>query len=326
MSTMDSIRFYLKFLNTGLLSVDPADGAIKTWVGGINHRFFKYDHINENSKRQVGSIFKPIVYASALEQNVSPCDYIKAEQEIYKEKDREWKPGNADNDYEGKYSLEGALAESVNTVSVKVLEKAGIKNTIALARDMGISSDIPNVPSIALGTPSISLIEMVEAYCTFANAGKKINPYFITRIENRDGEVIYRHNEQESEQILTLKTSQMMIEMLKNVVNTGTAIRLRNTYKLPNDVAGKTGTTQSNADGWFMAMTPRLVTGVWVGGEYPSIHFRTTALGQGANMALPIYALFQQRVNRDASYKQIANARFPTPSSAILLCNLRSLT
>ena len=318
MSTMDSIRFYLKFLNTGLLSIDPADGAIKTWVGGINHRFFKYDHINENSKRQVGSIFKPIVYASALEQNVSPCDYIKAEQEIYKEKDREWKPGNADNDYEGKYSLEGALAESVNTVSVKVLEKAGIKNTIALAREMGISSDIPNVPSIALGTPSISLIEMVEAYCTFANAGKKINPYFITRIENRDGEVIYRHNEHESEQILTLKTSQMMIEMLKNVVNTGTAIRLRNTYKLPNDVAGKTGTTQSNADGWFMAMTPRLVTGVWVGGEYPSIHFRTTALGQGANMALPIYALFQQRVNRDASYKQIANARFPTPSGAIL--------
>jgi penicillin-binding protein 1A len=318
MSTMDSIRFYLKFLNTGLLSIDPADGAIKTWVGGINHRFFKYDHINENSKRQVGSIFKPIVYASALEQNVSPCDYIKAEQEIYKEKDREWKPGNADNDYEGKYSLEGALAESVNTVSVKVLEKAGIKNTIALAREMGISSDIPNVPSIALGTPSISLIEMVEAYCTFANAGKKINPYFITSIENRDGEVIYRHNEHESEQILTLKTSQMMIEMLKNVVNTGTAIRLRNTYKLPNDVAGKTGTTQSNADGWFMAMTPKLVTGVWVGGEYPSIHFRTTALGQGANMALPIYALFQQRVNRDASYKQIANARFPTPSGAIL--------
>jgi penicillin-binding protein 1A len=318
MSTMDSIRFYLKFLNTGLLSIDPVDGSIKTWVGGINHRFFKYDHINENSKRQVGSIFKPIVYASALEQNVSPCDYIKADQETYQEQDKEWKPGNADNEYEGKYSLEGALTESVNTVSVKVLEKAGIENTISLAKEMGISSDIPNVPSIALGTPSISLIEMVEAYCTFANKGKKIDPYFITRIEDRNGDVIWEHTKKESKQVLTLQTSQMMVEMLKNVVNSGTAVRLRATYKLPNDIAGKTGTTQSNADGWFMAMTPRLVTGVWVGGKYPSIHFRTTALGQGANMALPIYALFQQRINKDKKYLPISRASFPTPSGAIL--------
>ena len=317
MSTMDSIKFYLRFLNTGFLSVDPATGQIKAWVGGINHRFFKYDHVNENSKRQVGSIFKPIVYASALEQNISPCDYIKAEQEIYQEKDKEWKPANTDNEYEGKYSLEGALTESVNTVSVKVLEKAGIEKTISLARGMGIKSDIPEVPSIALGTPSISLIEMVEAYCTFVNKGKRAQPYFITRIENKEGNVIWKRPKPRTEQVLSLATSQMMIEMLKNVVNSGTAIRLRSTYNLPNDIAGKTGTTQSNADGWFMAVTPKLVSGVWVGGEYPGIHFRTTALGQGANMALPIYAIYQQQINRNNNFAQISKARFPAPPASI---------
>jgi len=318
MSTLDSVKFYLKFLNAGFLSVDPTNGEIKAWVGGINHRFFKYDHVNENSKRQVGSVFKPIVYASALQQNVSPCEYIKAEQETYKEEDKEWKPGNADNEYEGKYSLEGALTESVNTVSVKVLEKAGIDNTIFLAKEMGIRSDIPEVPSIALGTPSISLIEMVEAYCTMANAGKHLSPHFITRIENKNGEVIWQHSIKSGRQVLTKRTSQMMIEMLKNVVNSGTAVRLRSSYNLPNDIAGKTGTTQSNADGWFMAITPKLVSGVWVGGEYPSIHFRTTALGQGANMALPIYALYQQQINRDNKFGTIAQARFPKPPPSIM--------
>lgn len=317
MSTMDSIKFYLNFLNTGFLSVDPYNGQIKAWVGGINHRFFKYDHVKKNAKRQVGSVFKPIVYASALEQNISPCRYIKAEQETFGENNKEWTPSNSGSDYDGKYSFEGALTESVNTVSVKVLEKAGIKNTISLAKDMGISSNIPEVPSIALGTPSISLMEMVEAYCTFVNKGKHMQPYFITRIKNKDGVVIWEKPALRSEQVMSLATSQMMIEMLKNVVNSGTAIRLRNRYNLPNDVAGKTGTTQSNADGWFMAMTPRLVTGVWVGGEYPSIHFRTTALGQGANMALPIYAIYQQQINRNGEFRQISKALFPSPPASV---------
>ncbi len=318
MSSMDSIKFYLRFLNIGFLSIEPNSGKIKTWVGGINHRFFKYDHVNQYSRRQVGSIFKPIVYASALEQGISPCDYIKAEQDSYQEKDKEWKPGNSNNKYEGKYSLEGALTESVNTVSVKVLEKAGIDNTVRLAKNMGIKSDIPEVPSIALGTPSISLIEMVSAYTAFANRGKRIDPYFIDRIEDHNGRVIWKHPKSMTQQAMSLATSQMIIEMLKNVVNSGTAVRLRSTYKLPNDIAGKTGTTQSNADGWFMAMTPKLVTGVWVGGEYPDIHFRTTALGQGANMALPAYALFQQSINRDTNFKQLAQAKFPYPPASIV--------
>jgi penicillin-binding protein 1A len=318
MSTMDSILFYLKFLNTGMLSIDPGTGQIKAWVGGINFRFFKYDHVNKYSKRQVGSIFKPIVYAAALEQNISPCKYIDAEQETYIENSKDWQPGNANSNYDGKYSLEGALTESVNTVSVKVLEQAGIEKTVQLAHDMGIESNIPKVPSIALGTPSISLIEMVEAFCVFSNQGKRVNPYFITKIENKEGVVIWQHPSSKPKQILTVSTAQMMIEMLKNAVNSGTASRLRGTYKLTNDIAGKTGTTQSNADGWFMAITPKLVTGVWVGGEYPSIHFRTTALGQGANTALPIYALYQQQINQDYSFKSLSQARFPTPPEGIL--------
>jgi penicillin-binding protein 1A len=318
LSTMDSILFYLKFLNTGVLSVNPGSGEIKAWVGGINYRFFKYDHVSKNSKRQVGSIFKPLVYASALEQGISPCKYIDAEQKKFVENNEEWQPGNADNNYQGKYSFEGALTESVNTVSVKVLEKAGIKSTIHLANDMGIESDIPEVPSIALGTPSISLYEMVNAYCTFARNGKKTELFYISSIEDNNGNVIWRHPKSKPEQVITSSTSQMIIEMLKNVVNEGTGIRLRTTYNLPNDIAGKTGTTQSNADGWFMAITPKLVTGVWVGGEYPSIHFRTTALGQGANMALPIYALYQQQINRDNKYRNIAQARFPRPPDHIL--------
>jgi penicillin-binding protein 1A len=318
MSTMDSLLFYLKFLNTGVLSVEPASGQIKAWVGGINYRFFKYDHVNKNSKRQVGSIFKPIVYASALEQNISPCSYIDAEQKKFVENEEEWQPANADSNYDGKYSFEGALTESVNTVSVKVLEQAGIKTTVRLAHDLGIDSDIPEVPSIALGTPSISLTEMVHAFCVFTNQGKQVAPYFITKIEDGDGNIIWERQHTKPRQVLTSHTSQMMIEMLKTVVNEGTGMRLRNTYKLPNDIAGKTGTTQSNADGWFMAITPKLVTGVWVGGEYPSIHFRTTALGQGANMALPIYALYQQQINKDSKFRSVSQARFPTPPAGIL--------
>jgi penicillin-binding protein 1A len=226
MSTMDSIRFYLKFLNTGMLSVDPGTGEIKAWVGGINFRFFKYDHVNKNAKRQVGSVFKPIVYAAALERNISPCVYIDAERTAFTENSKEYQPGNQDGNYDGKYSFEGALTESVNTVSVKILEKAGIESAVQLAHDMGIESNIPKVPSIALGTPSISLMEMVEAFCVFNNQGKKVKPFYITKIENNEGKVIWQNPKSAPKQVLTVSTAQMMIEMLKNVVNSGTAMRV----------------------------------------------------------------------------------------------------
>ncbi len=312
MSPLDSVKYYLYFLNAGFLAMEPQTGAVKAWVGGIDHQFFKYDHVNINTKRQVGSTFKPIVYAAALKQGASPCTYIPASRETYPEMDG-WSPGNSDGNYEGEYTLEGGLMNSVNTVSVKVLQKTGITPTINLAREMGISSDIPKLPSIALGTPAISLYEMVTAYSSFANGGEAVKPNFLVRIEDSQGNVLEQFTDEGArEQILSSDEAYTMVHMLRSVVNEGTASRLRWKYGVRNDVAGKTGTTQSNADGWFMGMTPRLVVGVWVGADDPGIRFRTTNLGQGAHTALPIFAKFWQKVNSDHRYKKIAQATFPS--------------
>lgn len=311
MSPLDSVKHYLYYLNAGFLAMEPQTGAIKAWVGGINHQFFKYDHVNEGTKRQVGSTFKPIVYAAALQQGASPCTYIPASRETYPEMDG-WSPGNSDENYEGEYTLQGALMNSVNTVSVKVLKKTGLNATINLARNMGISSDIPRLPSIALGTPAVSLYEMVTAYSSFANGGLSVKPNFLVRIEDSHGKVLeeFTHSGNQ-QQVMSRDEAYTMVHMLRSVVNEGTASRLRWKYGLKNDMAGKTGTTQSNADGWFMGMTPTLVAGAWVGADDPRIHFRTTNFGQGAHTALPIYAKFWQKVNTDHLYKKMARASFP---------------
>ncbi len=317
-SVMDSIKYYLKFLNTGFVAIHPNSGAILGWVGGIDHTYFKFDHAGSGAKRQVGSTFKPIVYATALEQGLSPCEYIKAEQEIFVENNSEWRPSNTDGKYEGKYSMEGGLTHSVNTVSVKILEDAGIAETIHTARLLGIESPIPAVPSIALGTPGISLVEMTGAYAAIANNGAFQKPYIIDYIEDGDGNVLWRKALPETVQALSRETAMLMLEMLAGVVNRGTASALRSEYMLRNDIAGKTGTTQNNADGWFIASIPELTVGIWVGGEYPSIHFRSTALGQGAVTALPIYGLFMQKINRDATLSQMTASRFQNPPAYVL--------
>lgn len=310
LSPIDSIKHYLKFLNVGLLAMNPKTGAINAWVGGIDHRYFQFDHVRESTKRQVGSTFKPIVYASALEQGIRPCDYISAERTQFTNM-KNWTPSNGEENYNLKYSMEGALAYSVNTASVRIIERGGIDNTIALARRMGITSEIPAVPSIALGTPSISMIEMVTAYSSFANEGKGVYPYYITSITNRDGDVLEKFShDNPDEQVLSAEHAAIMIEMLKRVVNEGTAGSLRSRYGLQGDIAGKTGTTQSNADGWFMALTPKLVVGTWVGADDPGIRFRTTALGQGAHTALPIFASFYKQVYNDPKRRTFATARF----------------
>ncbi|WP_017731871.1 penicillin-binding protein 1A [Nafulsella turpanensis] len=314
MSPLDSVKYYLYFLNAGFLAMEPQNGAVKAWVGGINHEFFKYDHVNINTKRQVGSTFKPIVYAAALQQGADPCTYIPATRETYPEMDG-WSPGNSDGNYEGEYTLMGGLMNSVNTVSVKVLRRTGLTNTINLARSLGISSDIPKLPSIALGTPGISLYEMVTAYCAFANGGEAVRPHYLLRIENSEGKVLEEFRpEHEQTQVLTPEQAALMVHMLEGVVNEGTASRLRWKYGLKNDIAGKTGTTQSNADGWFIGLTPNLVAGAWVGADYPGIHFRSTTLGQGANTALPIFGLFMKKVNGDKNLQKISRASFPSLS------------
>jgi penicillin-binding protein 1A len=317
MSPVDSVRHYLRFLNAGFMAMEPQSGAVLAWVGGIDHNYFEYDHIKPSTKRQVGSTFKPIVYAAALEAGADPCEFISAERTTYTNiEDMDfWSPANNDGNYDLKYSMEGALANSVNTVSVKVLEKAGIPNTIALAKKMGITSKVPNVPSIALGVADISMTEMVAAYASFVNKGKAVKPFYITAITTKKGEVLAETKQPVSTRALSEKTAEMMVQMLRRTVNEGTGGRLRWEYGVTNDMGGKTGTTQSNADGWFMAVSPKLVVGSWVGADDPRVRFRSTSLGQGSSTALPITAKFFQQLNKDNAYREVTQARFARPSA-----------
>ena len=307
LSPLDSIKYYLKILHSGFVAMDPLTGKIKAWVGGNDYQYFQYDHIT--AQRQVGSTFKPIVYATALEQGVSPCEYFKNEQQIYPQFEN-WSPANADGAYGGKYSMKGALANSVNTVSVQVLMRAGMNHVISTAHKMGVESSIPAVPSIALGVANISLLEMVKAYCTFANGGTRVEPVYITSIEDAKGRIIYAANQSIPRRVLTKQTAYYVTEMLKDVVNAGTASRLRSAYGLAGEMAGKTGTTQSQADGWFIGYVPGLVAGVWVGADNPAIHFSSTLYGQGASTALPIWAYFMHSCKASSDFKKEFNASF----------------
>ncbi|AVR46317.1 penicillin-binding protein [Christiangramia fulva] len=313
-STADSLAHYLKFLNAGLLALEPETGAVQAWVGGIDFRYFKYDHVSQ-SKRQVGSTFKPFVYTAALESGMDPCTYFSAEEVTY---DKGWTPSNASSeelDPDMNYSLKYALSHSLNTIAVKVLMETGIGNVIEEARKMGIDSDLPEVPSIALGTASLSVKEMAKAYTTFLNQGHYSEPFYVTRIEDGNGNVLAEfHPEISKTKAFSDDTRQMMINMMEATVNEGTATRLRTTYGLKNDLAGKTGTTQDNKDGWFVGLLPDLVCVTWVGSDDYRIGFRNTRIGQGANSALPIFAGLLQKMNKDADFNKVTHARFkPLP-------------
>lgn len=329
MSPLDSIKHHIQFLNAGFMVMRPSSGELLAWVGGINYDFFQYDHIRLSTKRQVGSIFKPIVYAMALERGVLPCDLISAERKTYIDKEGvKWTPRNSQIDYEVEYSMPGALAYSVNTVAVKLIEEAGIDNTISLARKMGIVSELPDVPSLALGSASISLVEMTSAFACFGNDGVPVKPYCITSIRDGDGNVFTNFKPQAGKPILSKRTVMMTRRMMETVIHEGTASRLRWKYGVYNDVAGKTGTTQANADGWFMAITPDIVAGSWVGADDPRIRFRNTELGQGSSTALPIFGYFMKEVNKDTTFRQLSKARFaslPNDIQEELSCDLYEL-
>ncbi|TDU42734.1 penicillin-binding protein 1A [Gelidibacter sediminis] len=323
MSTLDSLEYYSKFLNAGLVSLDPATGAIKAYVGGINYNFFQFDHIVQ-SKRQVGSTFKPFVYTAALEQGMDPCTYFPLKAITYTDVNN-WRPTNAGGpvDEDLNYSLQMALSNSINTIAVKVLYETGLGNVIDQAKKMGIESHIEAVPSIALGSSNLSVLELAKAYTTFVNGSKASTPIFITKIEDKDGNIIadYKdlHPEQEQNRMaFSNETRQVMLEFMKATVNEGTATRLRSTYQLPNALAGKTGTTQDNKDGWFVGIMPKLVTVTWVGNDNQQIGFSSTGLGQGANSALPIFAKYLQKLNADTNYNRITRASFENPSEAVL--------
>jgi penicillin-binding protein 1A len=318
-STVDSLLHYLKFLNTGSLSLDPKTGAVKTWLGGINFKYFKYDHISQ-SKRQVGSAFKPIVYTAALENGISPCTYFSA-QEVAYENMEGWSPSNSGNKDEAylNYSMEEALSNSVNTVAVKVLEKTGIPKVIKQAQKMGIVTPLPSLPSLALGTAEIKINELAGAYASFLNNGKSVTPFLIEKITNKKDSILETFKPVVAEKrAFSEETGQVMLEMMKATVNSGTAARIRSTYGIKNDIAGKTGTTQNNKDAWFVALTPKLLNITWVGLDHHEIGFSSTSLGQGANAALPIFALWLQKLNADKSFDYITKAKFPSPSSAVM--------
>ncbi len=314
-STMDSIQHYTKFLNTGSLAVDPTNGDILVWVGGINFEQYKYDHISQ-SKRQVGSTFKPIVYTTAIEQGVSPCTYFSAE-EIEYDNLKGWSPSNSGNKDEAylNYSMEEGLSNSINTIAVKVLEKAGIENVVEMAKKMGIEDKLPKEASIALGTGEIKIIDLAQAYTSYINNGKHVKPKIIKSISNHKDSVLVEFKSELNEKAaFSKKTSEIMIEMMKSTINSGTASRLRNTYGLKNDIAGKTGTTQNNKDAWFVALTPKLVHISWVGLDQHEIGFSNTSIGQGANAALPLFGLWMKELNKDRDFDTYTKVNFKKPS------------
>ncbi|MFN8394666.1 MAG: transglycosylase domain-containing protein [Bacteroidia bacterium] len=315
-SPWDSLKYYAKFLETGFMAVDPTNGHIKAWVGGINHRFFKYDHVY-TGKRQVGSTFKPFVYCAAFDNGSSPCD-VELNQPVFFYNDlgkQIWAPKNADGKIGGFMTLRRGLATSTNLITARVMKRIGPHVVCEWAKKMGIESPLDCVPSLALGTTDLSVFELTGAYGTFANKGIYNRPMFVTRIEDRNGNVLADFYP-EGREAISEKTAYMMIDMLRGVVNEpgGTGGRLRSRYKLNMDIGGKTGTTQNQSDGWFMGVTPYMVGGTWVGCSDRRMRFRSLEYGQGASLALPIFGLFMSKVYADSTIG-LPKDRFPVPSN-----------
>ncbi|HWB62345.1 MAG TPA: transglycosylase domain-containing protein, partial [Chitinophagales bacterium] len=311
MSEYDSIRYHRMILQNGFLAVDPESGFIRVWVGGVNYKYFQYDHVNINTKRQIGSTFKPFVYTVAIrDKGYSPCFRVPNQPVTFEKGDprfnllQDWTPHNDDNKYGGTMTLKEGLANSVNCLAAYLMHEIGPEAVIKLVQTMGVKSDIPVAPSICLGTADVSLYEMVGAYTTYANKGTHVEPLFVTRIEDKNGNVLQDFVANKNE-ALDEQTTYVMVEMLRNVVLHGTGVRLRYKYKLLNDIIGKTGTTQNYSDGWFIGCTPDLVAGSWVGCDDRYIRFHSMENGQGASTALPIWAHFFQKIYTDSlNFKQ----------------------
>ena len=346
MTPTDSIRYYKHFLRAGMMSMEPQSGHVKAWVGGINYRHFQFDHVMQG-KRQIGSTFKPFVYATAIDQlKLSPCDslpdgYYCVEPAKFGAHDA-WCPKNSGDRYIGKRTLKNALANSVNTISARLIDKVGPRPVANLARNLGVTSYIPSVPAIALGSADLSVYEMVGAYSSFANKGIYVKPILVTRIEDKNGTVIYQATPK-TKDVLSEESAYVTLKLLEGVTEAGSGIRLRHVdadktnpifrdivtgypYAFENPIAGKTGTTQNQSDGWFIGMVPNLATGVWVGGEDRATHFETITYGQGATMALPIWASYMKACYADSTLL-VSQEPFEAPSviSIPLDCDSLSL-
>lgn len=298
-------------LQSGFLVTNPHNGQVLAWVGGRDYKQSQYDHIL--SERQVGSVFKPIVYAKALDDGYAPCDFISNQQVQYTKYDN-WTPQNSSGHYDGSSSLLGGLTHSINTISVKLLMESGIESVIAFAEQLGAKDDLPEVPSIALGVASMSVEEIMRIYTPFASGGWQHNQMIITRIEDAEGNEIYNHFPERSERVLSARVARQITNMMRSVADEGTARRLRSWYGIHDPIAAKTGTTQNHADGWFVGYTPEWLGVVWVGADDPGLHFSSIKDGQGANMALPIWAKFHQKVKSDPKLSERLNAYFSFPN------------
>jgi len=317
LSPMDSIRYSKFFLQSSLMSVETGTGHVKAYVGGNDYRFFQYDHVTQ-AKRQVGSTFKPFLYALAMQEGeYTPCTKVpNISYSIQLPDGKFWEPKDSGkNKFGEEVTLRWALAHSNNRISAYLMKRFGPEAVIQMARRMGVRSDIPAVPSICLGVCDVSLYEMVGAMSTFANKGVYVKPIFITKIEDKNGNVIETFKAEQREAMDDV-TAYKMVELMKGVVYEGTGVRLRYKYGLRNPIAGKTGTTQNQSDGWFMGITPDLTTGVWTGAEDRSVHFKTITLGQGSNMALPIWALYMKKVYADPTL-HVSQGDFPKPVANI---------
>lgn len=312
MTPFDSIKYYKFFLHCGFMAMDPTNGNILAWVGGINHHYFQYDHVNINAKRQVGSTIKPILYTLAIDNGYSPCFQVPNEKISFPEF-QNWTPSNSDGNYGGMVTLYQGLQQSLNTVSAFLMKQLGPQPMIDLSRRMGITSQMPPYPSICLGVPDISVYEMTGAYGTFANQGIYTKPRYLLRIEDNKGTVIQDFTSKQVE-VISEQVAYVMIKMLENVVDYGTASRIRSRFGITAEMGGKTGTTQDNTDGWFIGLTPQIVGGCWVGGEDRIIRFKSTFYGQGANMALPVWAHFIKSCYADKSLNISPTAHFPAPA------------
>jgi penicillin-binding protein 1A len=299
MTPMDSIRYYKYFLRAGLMSVEPSTGHVKAYVGGINYKHFQYDQVSQGA-RQVGSTFKPFLYTLAMQNGLSPCTkFANIQPIIYLDNGTTWEPNNTNTkDVGTEITLKYALATSNNWISGWLIKRFSPESVVKVARKMGVTSPLDPVPAIVLGSSDLTLYEMVGAMNSFVNKGVYIEPIMITRIEDKNGNVLetFVPDQQEA---MSEETAYLMLDLMKGVVDYGTGIRLKLKYKFENPVAGKTGTTNNHSDGWFMGLTPDLSTGIWVGCEDRAAHFRTLSLGQGANMALPIWAIYMLKVYSD---------------------------
>lgn len=313
---LDSVKHYLSMLNAGFVVMENESGAIKAWVGGIDFRFFKYDHIL--ASRQVGSTFKPVVFLAALERGFDPADYYSAETQTYEEYDG-WTPGNASNRYFGYYTMKAALAKSINTVTVDIMMQTGVDAVVRTARDLGIRSDLPEVPSLALGSASLPLLEMVTAYATIANEGKPLKPHALLYIEDSRGQQLDVFEVlRPGKSKVDPENCRILTEMLRAAVDEGTGHAIRSEFQVPGHFAGKTGTTQENADGWFIGYSPDYTAGCRVGADDPAIHFRSMTYGQGATSALPVVGRFFSQTYADSRFRKLAESKFSSPDSLTL--------